>query len=279
MKTYTQRKTFTHYSKIISLLTLITLAALITLKKETFFNSISKGATTYETLVREDISIKDYCHQQLNKQGDVIWNELNQSYGVDKQRCAQQEQTVAQQYKRAALNERNNAPRTSLSPEIKQLVTNVLKDFGVNPRNIAIVPYKEKAYAAADSFTIFINESEMNTLSHEEQRFVIGHELGHMLYQDNLTEYALSSLMQAKKQQTKKDRQKIARLHEMRADINALTKDIDYAQGGVNFFKRLLNDFGEGSGTSHPKASDRLEQSQLVLNLLKQEAQYHVQAA
>jgi hypothetical protein len=154
-----------------------------------------------------------------------------------------------------------------LSDEIKNIIITILNDFGVDPDTIRILPFNHKSPAAALATVIFINEELFKKLSPCAQKFVIAHELHHILYKDWLAQEALAAILKtdAYPQEKNNPVNELFRFHEYRADIYAALKNREYAQGYIEFITEMIKIMGENAGITHPKCSQRLALAHQIL--------------
>jgi hypothetical protein len=138
-----------------------------------------------------------------------------------------------------------------------------LIDFNINPTSIKLVPYDgHGSPAAADDYTMYIDEKNLKTFCPEAQRFVIAHEISHFLNKDNSLESAITNLIDTDNKVHNHCLDSFARSTEFRADMNALQKGPQYTQGAIAFFKELINRYGDDDSPTHPRPSDRLKIAQ-----------------
>lgn len=167
-------------------------------------------------------------------------------------------------------------------PEISlptiQLIEEVIIDYRMNPQEIALIAYHGSGSpAASDDYTLYIDENELVKYPLLAQRFVIAHELMHVLNCDNSFENALENLMDEHKADAEqKAFYTFAYTNELCADIDAILNGSLYAQGAIAFFTTLLELTGDETHFTHPKPSLRLKLAKRIHELYMQ--QEHVTA-
>ena len=206
------------------------------------------------------------CPEQFNNHVDQImtstWHELEANAGITLHDCKEflNEYAAELQSEIARSNKRKAKKFGAISQHTIALVHEILADFNINPNSISIVPYNgQGSPAAADNYTIYIDEKNLKTFCPEAQKFVIAHEISHYLFGDHSLESALINLIDPKNKVHKRCLHTFARSSEFRADINAMLKGAEYAKGGISFFQELLARYGDDTASStHPRTSERL---------------------
>ncbi len=153
---------------------------------------------------------------------------------------------------------------------VRNIIHSVLQDFNVDPATIKLQAYYYYSPAAAGHDTIFIDEKECNHYSDLVLRFIIGHEVQHIINHDYVTKYSLEELSK-KSDCDKKDIEEALAYYtcftEQRADLLTASKDKDYAQGLLEFSAACLEEDGDDEHMGYPKNSKRLLMAQNVLQL------------
>lgn len=187
------------------------------------------------------------------------WRELSDHAGVSYRDC----QNFLREFEpelKAEIQKSNKKQLKklgSISPYIKNLIHEILVSFDIDPNTITILAFDgEGSPAAADDYTLFIDEKDFLSFSPEAQRFVIAHEIAHMKNKDHSIESALENLIDTK---CRKSLNAFAHSSELRADIDAMLLGPEYARGGISFFKTLMNRYGDNRSATHPRPSDRLK--------------------
>jgi len=219
-------------------------------------------------IVKTGKKVKDYFSERFAKKESNLWQEFSQKTGIVKSKVLDLKNKIARKNIRTA-------PKGQRSPQVsrksRKIIEEVLQDFGVNPKDINIGFSKNGICPAfASDTTIWVNEFEFSTYSELAQKFLIAHETAHLTNQDVSLEQAFWNFM-PQTSQNKSLMNKYIKFQEARADIIALTKHADYAQGGVEFFTKLMNQYGNGRGITHPCNDQRLNIAKTILELLQLE--------
>ncbi len=206
--------------------------------------------TTWAQLGKAGVTHND-CVQFLNTYGHVLKNQLESNYGQRSQGL------------------------DPISDHTMQLIHEVLIDFGIDPNTIVIIPYRSKGSpAAADDYTLYIDEQDLVTLCPESQRFILAHEIAHFKSKDNGFESALENLMDEHKTEAqRKAFYTFSHATEIRADINAMLQDIEYTKGGITFLKLLIQYYGDAASFTHPSPSVRLKIAQDIQAMHRDQTQ------
>lgn len=211
------------------------------------------------------LSAQNYFTQKLDNVLQEVWKSL-ESIGITKQRYQQALQEYRQKYLRSDFPSGGN----QVSPETKQFVQGILKDFGINPQEIIIAGWTDISPAGASEKVIYINEKEFNTYSQDAKYFLIGHEIQHILHQDNCSRFTLELLCRYNGISTEPKPEnplcQYSRFKEMRADIKTALKGKSWAQGYLDFAKEFQKRAGNAPGITHPKIQDRIALAQEILH-------------
>lgn len=203
-----------------------------------------------------------YFKNQVDQLTTSTWKELKANTGITRTRCLRFQNRNARDYKASinSSNKRKIRKHGTISLKTKALIHEILSDFKIDSSSIAIIPYVgHGSPAAADDYTIFIDERDLASFPQPAQRFVIAHEIAHMKNKDHSLESALENLVNTKDKIHRRMKQKIARSSESRADVDAMLKGVAYARGGISFFETLLERYGDKKSTTHPCNSERLK--------------------
>jgi hypothetical protein len=205
--------------------------------------------------------------QSLTDYENEVWKEL-ESVGITKKACQKKQDRSIQELRELTQQEHTQNGKQEVAQETTRLVHAVLHDFGINPQSINIEGHDDpKHVAGSNEITIIINESLLKTLSPLAQKFVIGHELQHMIHADNsmksiVHDYleSLANYDEHHKKRAKKAELALSRFCEWRADIKTALINDTYAQGYIEFMENRLEHIGDkgGSASTHPKCSERL---------------------
>jgi predicted metal-dependent hydrolase len=220
----------------------------------------SAQSSTSQTIAAQIQPIDIYA-QELKKQEIELWQKL-ENVGIKQEACAQLEKKYAN-----TLDKMIRKNRKTISAETKNLITTVLTDFDIDPTTISLVTYTDDSPAAAVEKIIFVDEINLKKFSKAAQKFIIAHELQHIIYKDIFKRTAFEDLIPKHKKSALKSRQhpvnQFYRFQEKRADIYTACKNKEYAQGYIDFIKQRLEN-GDTPGITHPKSSERLALGQEI---------------
>lgn len=147
-----------------------------------------------------------------------------------------------------------------LSPTTVKLVQELLVDLSIDPKSITITPFEGKGSpAAADDYTLYIDEADFLSFCPATQRFLIGHECAHMKNKDHSIESALDMLVDNQEGKVEHVFNLFEHTTELRADVHAMLHGPEYVQGGINFFQTLIDRYGDYESPTHPRPSERLK--------------------
>ncbi len=219
------------------------------------------------------LSINDYstdlCPERFKNHVDHLmtqtWHELETNTGITLDDCKdfliEFEPELKSEIEKS--NRRKLKRTGTVSASTKALIHEILIDFDIDPKSIMIIAYNGNGSpAAADDYTIYIDEQDLRTFCPDAQRFVIAHEIAHMKNKDHSVESALENLVDPKNKSQRRYLHSFARSSEFRADINAMLKGSPYAKGGISFFQTLIDRYGDDQSTTHPRPSERLKIAQ-----------------
>lgn len=209
--------------------------------------------------------------QHLHSLEEKAWKKLNKC-GITKEQCLEALQNLTE--KPTASEELSEKP---LSEKMKTLVYSVLKDFNVDPQNIQLQAYYCQSPAASTDNTILIDEKACSNYPELVLRFILGHELQHILYNDYLMSYILWVLSNQKKDTSEKLEKALAfyaRFTEERADLLASLQNQKYAQGFLEFTKMTLKQDGDSAEVekTHPGNAKRLQVAQNIVQAMSSAA-------
>lgn len=204
-----------------------------------------------ETAMWEDIGTKtDFSQNFVQKEGNGLARSMKASGSV--------------------LNYEYRAGGKKPSKKVVKLVHEVARDCGISPEDIEIVSVVNKlptSAASANGNVVSIDERYFNDYPRNEQKFVLAHELCHVIQNDSCTNHVLKNTISRKaKDLTGKEREDllkaVSRFQEERADAFSLSRGKEYVDGGVAFCKQMVDQFGDRTGSYHPKWSQRLRLAQ-----------------
>lgn len=157
--------------------------------------------------------------------------------------------------------------RHGLSEETIQLIFDIFHDFKIDKRTIALAQYNDPyCPAAVEHNTLFVDETLLKQYSKKAQRFIIAHEIQHIVHKDViLGTFAEQQLPRNGTNDYNHPMNRLRRFQERRADYMAITKAPCYAEGQIEFLEHYLKEFGAGNGVAHPKATTRLAYAKDIL--------------
>lgn len=195
----------------------------------------------------------------LHNQENQIWDHIHSTTHISKQECLRLKEQWSDKYScyEKDLHEAEKASKR-LSTKTRKIVTAIIKDFGLRPQDIPLVSWNVDSYAAATDSALLINEELFAPLPLYVQKFLIGHELQHLIYKDTSTRYILDECYKFSDLLPKNHPiPKLIRFQEIRADIQSALKGDEYLQG-YRLFVEMIAQQGENEGLTHPKHSVRL---------------------
>lgn len=207
--------------------------------------------------------IQQQLTQTLKAQEMALWQDITQETGIDKATCdkrAREYQTYFGKENRAA----SKATTEMLSSDVAHFVKGIIQECGLDKLEIHLLPDQMKTSpAAADTNLLYITESLFNDLSDNEKKFVIAHELGHIINQDVAHQSALDTLAK-ERGLSKKILSAVNRFREERADLFAITQGEDYRKGAIEFAHNYHTKYGIQTADTHPKFIQRLSAAQTI---------------
>lgn len=251
------------------------------IKKHLFFG-VTLGFSVgiiYYSLVKKTDKIKPIDAYQPTAEKTGLAHDIEKEYqeickklakvGVTAEKIATYKDKYYQRY---IESDKSDTPNNVAKP-IQSFVHGILKDHGINPKEITLVAWTDPSPAAATLKRLFINEKTFLELSESARRFVIAHELQHILQQDNLMIFIINSILETTIEKLADDNTQYnhpyclySRFIEKRADMQAALKDTKYAQGYVDFLQERIKKYGDQPSGTHPLRSERLKVAQNILN-------------
>lgn len=155
---------------------------------------------------------------------------------------------------------RSSKKLAPITPETLGYIHEILNDCQISPASITITPFNgQGSPAAADDYTLYIDETDFKSYCPQTQKFLIAHEMSHLKNKDHSIESAIESLIEHKTKDYRKAMSLFSHSTEFRADVNAMLKGIEYTRGGIKFFENLIERYGDTKNSTHPRPSDRLK--------------------
>lgn len=207
--------------------------------------------------------------QSLGQEENELWQELAQ-FSITRDHFNKERERYQQEYNKKFKPINTNT--SGISSNTQNLIHDILDEFNIDKLLIKIVPYVDPAGyspAAANDYCLFIDDQTLKNYSGKAQKFIIGHEIQHIRFQDDSTDFIMKKIYPEHKR-TKKDLivfNKFRRFQEKRADLYAISQHPDYAHGEIEFMGSFLQKYGDTKGISHPKISDRLKLAHSVLQV------------
>lgn len=208
--------------------------------------------------VKKDNSRKNEVLAYLSKYEAEAWQKL-EKIGIARQACqAFLDNLIEKPYSQEKLSKK------PLSKKIKAIVAAVMSDFNIDLAMLKLQAYYSQSEASTTHDTLFIDERGCLQHSENALRFIIAHELQHVIYNDYLMLYSIETLSQALRTDKRIVDEVIAfysRFTEERADLMASLNAAVYAQGFLEFTQHCLREDSSSSAhteTSHPSHDKRL---------------------
>ena len=262
------------YVILLSTLFIASLAIYVINKIRTSNKSTAACVIKQDAPVTYDADPATYAYytQDLQELEQEAWDALEQA-GVSKDTCMQKKEAIYALYLQDLENIKNNYGCEGIvSTATCELVQSIADDFGIDTSDMELVPWDLESAAAATDKVFFINEKMLNQHCPQAKRFIIGHEMQHVIHQDHSTQFTLRTI--AQEQTVSADAfNALSRFFETRADTLAALKNDDYAFGSIECMQKNLEALGENEGLSHPKTSSRLQRGKQIVAMKMQNAQ------
>ena len=116
-----------------------------------------------------------------------------------------------------------------------------------------------------------INQAEFDQYSREEKKFILVHEISHIINGDHSTSCMLEDFKEKQPDNTQllKVMDRCSHFCEIRADIFSTSHGKEFAQGHVLFAQHELKSFGNKLRSDYPSNGERLEIGQKLLTIMK----------
>jgi hypothetical protein len=224
------------------------------------FNRIL-ASETQETILAELKNQEKQIWLTLEKILEITQEECNRLKSQDwKKAYAKTEKALIKQYEHIQ----------ELSEENYKIACEVLTECGIDPTTIIITSWDHPSAAAATDGALFINEEIFIPLSDKVKRFALAHEISHMINKDYSTRFVIKKMARMKKIDSDELSHTLALLSQFtegRADIIAVLRNQEYAQGQVEFMTAQLEKLGNVEYKEYPTNGLRLELGKKVLAL------------
>lgn len=218
-------------------------------------------ALEIESAARDAQDFADHVDVLMTQTWEHIENEVGVCYADCENYLKEYGNKLKAQIQKNVRKTAKKLPK--LSSDTVTLVQELLVDLSIDPKSITITPFEGKGSpAAADDYTLYIDEADFLSFSSATQRFLIGHECAHMKNKDHSIESALDVLVDNHDGQEEHIFNVFEHATELRADIHAMLNGPEYVQGGINFFQTLIDRYGDYESPTHPRPSERLKIAQ-----------------
>jgi Peptidase family M48 len=262
-----KNKKITYYLIIAALV----LAGIVVTQSTNLNNTLRTQQHGHKTMM----SAEEFYNQELEQEHEKVWQEFTK-IGISKQRYQEARKRLYQKYVRSDIPFTNK----KVSPQTEQFVKTVMKECGLNPNKVKIAGYNDRSPAAATEQIIYVNEQIFSAMSESAKRFVIGHEIQHILHGDNSARYILETLAgnETENLAPKKPNHPLlqySRFKERRADIKTALQGQEWSKAYLAFAKERLEKCGDTPGVTHPKHSDRFKLAQAIHDHMQNDQKYH----
>ena len=215
--------------------------------------------------------LSDYPHL-IKQQEEMLWQELAQ-HGITQEEYAQACATYQQTYDAdIEIMKKRYSSSTPLSAQMVAFIHEIVREFGIDPTTITLISTNLASAAAATDTVLFVNESSVAHYTAKVKRFAIGHECTHIKNKDHSTRFYIKKACLDKGENIsdwQHPYNKMRHLHEMRADITPSLKNLDYAQGCVEFYAKHMQIVGDYESADQPKSSLRLATATKIVTMLQ----------
>lgn len=217
-------------------------------------------------------SLKDF-QTSLDNEETLVWHEIERATGMSKEQIlsikkeADWQKNYAEDIKN--LKEKKYSDQ-QISPKTMQFIKQMFDLCGLDSNKVEIVSSSGFSPAAATDIVLFINPEKFDALSPNIQKFVLVHEMSHIINQDHSTRCILEDM-----QENQKDNERlepainhIKYFSETKADTFAILHGQEFAQGQIDFMEQCLKLYGNKPGRSHPSNGERLAMGQKLVALI-----------
>jgi Zn-dependent protease with chaperone function len=217
-----------------------------------------------DSLDVEKAHSKEFYQQWLNEQEAILWQELEGVFGITKEQAEEYKKAWYPEYLKM-VEEMIKEDRVADQPreENKKLINSILTDLGIDPATIAIIPWNKQVAGGSFDQTIFINETILAQMPSLVQKFIIGHEIMHIVHKDHSTSFVLAQMRAINKIEDSpvltQALQHFGYFKEIRADLEIMLRGKEYVQGEVKLMERSLQATNgvEKESPTHPSNSLR----------------------
>jgi hypothetical protein len=222
-----------------------------------------------DSLELEKVHSKEFYENWLKQEEAVVWKEIEAVFGITKQQCDELKAQWHDEYV-ALVDEMIKQQRAADKPteENQALGTSILREFGLNPAVIEIVPWKEPVSGGSTDRTVFINEKRIASMPADVKKFLMGHEISHVLNKDHSTDFVLAKLRVMKNipesAELTNALNNFSYFKELRADITAMLHGPDYIKGQIMYMEHQIKGAeaaGDADSNDPTYPSDKLRQT------------------
>lgn len=234
--------------------------------------------STFKIAPLAEADSKEFYEKWLAQEELEIWKGLEKFFGINKQQCNDLKVQWHDEYVNlvAKMNNDERAPE-QITQENKDLIGSILKECGLNPETVSPVNWNKPISGGSTDSTVFINQSRIAPMPLEVKKYVIAHEIAHVVNQDHSTDFVLVKLRQLKNipetPELNQALEKFAHFKELRADIMAMLHGKEYAQGQIAYMEFQLKCAGvalenTNSSATHPTDFERYNVGKKLLAFL-----------
>jgi len=212
---------------------------------------------------------------KINEEEKTIWQEIEQAIGITKEQFIamkhEDEQRKIYDNDIQNLIEKRHSD-TAVSQENIQFIHEMFNMCGIDAEKINIKSSNGFSPAAATDTTLLINEEKFSSLAPAMKKFVLVHEISHIINQDHSTICMLDDLKAEQKDTNQLENllSQIKYLSEVKADVFAILHGQEFAEGQIDFMEQCMKLYGNKPGHSHPSSGERREMGQKLLAMMEQ---------
>ncbi len=210
----------------------------------------------------------------LDNEETLVWHEIEHASGMSKKQiiAIKSEKSWQKYYAEDIKNlkEKKHSDH-KISQKNTELIKRMIHLCGLDSNNIEIVSSNGFSPAAATDIVLFVNPEKFDALSPNIQKFVLVHEMSHIINQDHSTRCILEDMQENQKDNERLEHaiNHIKYFSETRADVFAILQGQEFAQGQIDFMEQCLKLHGNKPGRSHPSNGERLAMGQKLLALIE----------
>lgn len=216
-----------------------------------------------DSLDLEKADSKEFYLKWLQQEENNSWKGLEATHGVTKQKADELKVKWHDEYVNL-VNEMIKSEQDADKPtdENKKLVDSILREYKLDPATIETIVWKQPVSGGSTDRTVFINEKRLAPMPLMVKKFVIAHEMAHVISKDHSTDFVLAKLRQMNNipdsPALTKALQDFAYFKELRADILAMLLGNDYVRGQIMYMEHQLKASGGSLQDDSTHPSDKL---------------------